>query len=63
MDMKTRYLGLELKNPLVASASPINLDLDAARHGTVKQYGTAVFPQVVNGFDKLVKGVFIISSG
>lgn len=31
MEMKTRYLGLELKNPLISSASPVNLDLDAAR--------------------------------
>jgi dihydroorotate dehydrogenase (fumarate) len=31
MDMKTRYLGLELRNPLISSASPVNLDLDAAR--------------------------------
>jgi len=31
MEMKTRYLGLELRNPLISSASPVNLDLDAAR--------------------------------
>ena len=31
MDLSTRYLGLELKNPLVASASPLTLDLDNIR--------------------------------
>jgi dihydroorotate dehydrogenase (fumarate) len=27
MDLSTRYLGLELRNPVIASASPLNLDL------------------------------------
>jgi dihydroorotate dehydrogenase (fumarate) len=31
MDLTTRYLGLELKNPLVASASPLNADLGNLR--------------------------------
>ena len=31
MDLSTRYMGLELKNPLVASASPRNDDLDHIR--------------------------------
>ena len=31
MDLITRYMGLELKNPLVASASPLNADLDNIR--------------------------------
>ncbi len=31
MDLTTRYLGLKLKNPLVASASPLTLDLDNIR--------------------------------
>lgn len=31
MDMRTRYLGLELKNPLVPSASPLSRDLDKAK--------------------------------
>jgi dihydroorotate dehydrogenase (fumarate) len=31
MDLTTRYMGLELKNPLVASASPLNADLDNIR--------------------------------
>lgn len=30
-DLSTEYLGLTLKNPLVASASPLSRDLDAAR--------------------------------
>jgi dihydroorotate dehydrogenase (fumarate) len=31
MDLTTRYMGLELKNPLVASASPVTERLDAIR--------------------------------
>ena len=31
MEMKTRYLGLELENPLVSSASPLNMSLDGVR--------------------------------
>lgn len=31
MDLSTRYLGLDLKNPLVASASPLALDLGNCR--------------------------------
>jgi len=31
MDLTTRYMGLELKNPLVASASPLTGNLDAIR--------------------------------
>ncbi len=29
MDMKSSYLGLELKNPVIAAASPLNLSLDS----------------------------------
>ena len=31
-DLTVNYLGLELKNPLVPSASPLSRDLDSARH-------------------------------
>jgi dihydroorotate dehydrogenase (fumarate) len=31
-DMRVNYLGLDLKNPLVASASPLSRELDSARH-------------------------------
>ena len=31
MDLRTRYLGIELKNPIVPSASPLNAKLDHAR--------------------------------
>lgn len=31
-DLQTRYLGLNLKNPLVPSASPLSRDIDSARH-------------------------------
>jgi len=31
MDLKTTYMGMELKNPLVASASPLSRDLDSVK--------------------------------
>ncbi|MBU1101395.1 MAG: dihydroorotate dehydrogenase-like protein [Bacteroidetes bacterium] len=31
MDLKTKYMGLELKNPVAASASPLTQDLDSAK--------------------------------
>ena len=31
MDLSTKYLGLELKNPLVASSSPLSRDIDTAK--------------------------------
>ncbi len=31
MDLKTNYMGLELKNPLVVSASPLSMDVDNLR--------------------------------
>ena len=31
MDLKTKYMGMELKSPLVPSASPLSADLDTAR--------------------------------
>jgi len=32
MDLSTKYLGLDLKNPLVAGAGPLSRDLDTLRH-------------------------------
>ncbi len=32
VDLSSRYLGMALKNPLVASASPLSRELDTARH-------------------------------
>ena len=31
MDLSTRYMGLELRNPLVASASPLSWTVDGVR--------------------------------
>lgn len=46
MDLTTRYMGLELKNPLVASASPLNADLGNLRR--LEECGAAavVLPSV-----------------
>ena len=32
MDLSTTYLGIKLKNPLVAGAGPLSRDLDTLRH-------------------------------
>ncbi len=39
MDLRSHYLGLELKNPLVPSASPLSRDLDTARQ--LEDYGAS----------------------
>jgi dihydroorotate dehydrogenase (fumarate) len=46
MDLATRYLGLALRNPLVASASPLNLDLGHVR--ALEDHGAAavVLPSI-----------------
>ena len=46
MDLTTRYLGFDLRNPLVASASPLNLDLGTIR--ALEDHGAAavVLPSV-----------------
>ncbi|CAA7621756.1 dihydroorotate dehydrogenase-like protein [Magnetospirillum sp. SS-4] len=46
MDLSTRYLGLDLKNPLVVSASPLSLDLGNVRK--LEDMGTAaiVLPSI-----------------
>ena len=46
MDLTTRYLGFDLRNPLVASASPLNLDLGTLR--TLEDHGAAavVLPSI-----------------
>ena len=41
MDLTTCYLGLALKNPLIASASPLTLELDNIRR--LEDYGAAAF--------------------
>jgi len=32
MDLSTRYLGLTLRNPLLAAASPLSRTVDRVRH-------------------------------
>ena len=46
MDLATRYLGLTLRNPLVASASPLNLELETIR--ALEDHGAAavVLPSI-----------------
>jgi len=39
MDLKTKYLGIELKNPLVPSASPLSADVDTVKK--LEEYGAA----------------------
>jgi dihydroorotate dehydrogenase (fumarate) len=44
IDLRTRYLGLELRSPIVASASPLNRDLDTARAVVDAGAGANVMP-------------------
>ena len=46
MDLTTRYMGLELKNPLVASASPLNADLDNVRRLEDSGAAAVVLPSI-----------------
>lgn len=46
MDMVTRYLGMTLKSPLIASASPLNSDLDNIRRLEEFGAGAVVMPSI-----------------
>ena len=46
MDLMTRYMGLDLKNPLVASASPLNADLGKIRQLEDVGAGLVVLPSL-----------------
>ncbi len=46
MDLATRYLGLDLPSPLVASASPLTLDLDNIRTLEAAGAGAIVLPSI-----------------
>ncbi len=46
VDLRTRYLGLELRSPLVASASPLTGDLDGLRRLDDAGVGAVVLPSL-----------------
>ena len=46
MDLRTRYLGLELRSPLVASASPLTGNLDGLRRLEQAGAGAVVLPSL-----------------
>lgn len=46
VDLRTRYLGLELRSPLVASASPLTGDPDTARQLQDAGAGAIVLPSL-----------------
>ncbi len=46
MDLSTRYMGLTLKNPLVASASPLNTDIGNLRRLEDAGAGAVVLPSL-----------------
>ncbi len=46
VDLTTRYMGLRLKNPLVASASPLNADLDNVRRLEESGAAAVVLPSI-----------------
>jgi dihydroorotate dehydrogenase (fumarate) len=45
-DLRTRYLGLELQSPLVASASPLTGSLDGLRKVEAAGAGAVVLPSL-----------------
>ncbi|MGA2128567.1 MAG: dihydroorotate dehydrogenase-like protein, partial [Xanthobacteraceae bacterium] len=46
MDLGTRYLGLALKNPLIASSSPLNLDIGNIRRLEDNGAAAIVLPSI-----------------
>jgi dihydroorotate dehydrogenase (fumarate) len=46
MNLTTRYLGLTLKNPLIAGAGPLNAELDNIRHLEDLGAGAVVMPSI-----------------
>ena len=46
MDLTTHYMGLQLKNPLVASASPLNADLGNIRYLEDSGVAAIVLPSI-----------------
>jgi dihydroorotate dehydrogenase (fumarate) len=46
VDLRTRYLGLELRNPLVASSSPLCADLDTLKRLEEAGAGAVVLPSL-----------------
>jgi dihydroorotate dehydrogenase (fumarate) len=46
MDLTTTYLGLRLKNPLVASASPLTRDIDSIRRLEDAGAAAVVLPSI-----------------
>ena len=46
MDLTTTYLGLPLKNPLVASASPLTRDIDSIRRLEDAGAAAVVLPSI-----------------
>jgi len=56
MDLATRYLGLTLRNPLVASASPLNLEIGTIRaledHGAAAIVMPSIFQEQIETEDE-----------
>jgi dihydroorotate dehydrogenase (fumarate) len=56
MDLETSYLGLKLRNPLVASASPLNLDLGTIRaledHGAAAVVLPSIFQEQIESEER-----------
>ncbi len=46
VDLRTRYLGLELSSPLVAGASPLTIDLQVLRRLEEAGAGAVVMPSL-----------------
>ena len=46
MDLTTRYMGLSLRNPLIASASPLNADIGNLRRLEDAGAAAVVLPSI-----------------
>jgi len=66
MDLTTRYLGLTLKNPLVASAGPLTADLDNIRRledlGAAAVVMPSIFEEQIEREQELIENMETIAS-
>src|SRR4051812_7178797 len=60
VDLRTRYLGFELRSPIVASAAPNNADLDHALRLEDAGVGAIVLPSLFE--DEVVHEQFALST-
>jgi dihydroorotate dehydrogenase (fumarate) len=66
MDLTTSYLGLTIKNPIIAGASPLNAELDTIRR--LEEFGAAavvlpsIFEEQIEHEDRLIEELIAVGS-